>query len=541
MERRYLKYGLKFNPFPATGDSSVFAQNVLKESIPFAQISVQKAALERIENLVRSADKSVPTFIIVGDWGTGKTHMLLYCVKLLQKHHEDLRTLPVYIIVRPEYDITSREDILRLMYDELMKSLKLHYEDLHKSISFNRDVISIISTLTRREFIVYFMFDQFEHCVKNLIERFVETKGQAKGAELDAAKKILDMIELICREFSATFGHSVVLGFGIYQHQGALLIRAMEERTMGSGALPIEPIELHYLRDLDDAKTLLKEYLNYARLTEKEAISCGLKWEEYLSLESKMRKSEGLYPFNEESVKLLFVASKGIPRLMVKYAYQALEITASKRLDEVTKEILFEVTAQSSTDHVYIKAYHRTLSQKFGLNFVLLASVKRILAKACELGLITVLPERLERPEMYGFKANVKLNLPRNVIVVLRKDNTATIMYVCQKVKREVLHEDVDKLTDTIHNVKDKLQNLGLRVNKVIFVTLSELSTGASYRLSLFSNRVVPVEIVKIENEPWDLGKILCLGDPQYLKEIEGRSTSLTDLIVDLLKRFKLS
>lgn len=124
-QNKYEVLGLKFNPFPRSGVANIASSDVLAEKL----IPVKKNTLDKISAYIRGAlvpneiieNDKLATGIILGNYGMGKTQLLLFVKALLSQlytsHYSSFNSLKPYVIYIDNPGVTISELIGEIIRD----------------------------------------------------------------------------------------------------------------------------------------------------------------------------------------------------------------------------------------------------------------------------------------------------------------------------------------------------------------------------------------------------------------------------------------
>ncbi|HLA58018.1 MAG TPA: hypothetical protein VK622_04640 [Puia sp.] len=122
---KYQKLGLKFNPFPRSGVANMASSDIVTEKL----IPVKRGTLDKISAYIRGAlvpnevveNDKLATGVIIGNYGMGKTQLLLFVKALLSQLHtsqySSVNSLKPYVIYIDNPGVSISELIGEIIRD----------------------------------------------------------------------------------------------------------------------------------------------------------------------------------------------------------------------------------------------------------------------------------------------------------------------------------------------------------------------------------------------------------------------------------------
>jgi KaiC/GvpD/RAD55 family RecA-like ATPase len=388
VETKYKKFGLSHNPFPKSGTANINESSETTDSL----VPIDPDVLDGIANYVGdslySNDESEDYKLIgtiTGDYGTGKTQLLLFAKSLIL--NEPKKAYVIYInnpgtklsqLIGSIIENIGQEQFKKYLWNQIIETIKTT-EDYKKKLEFyinhtglfaNKNPFASESEANHRLFLDAFLSQindkrkvrEFNDTLRNIIIEILSKKNDDDSV---IAKYFYDLI-------SEDFGISksweaLISGDGNYldnkvvkllnaiitivKEQGFerfyLLVDEFEDITSGRLTKKEQDNYTHNLRTLidkerrwclliamtstalDDIATLSPPL--YDRLTDRKISIKRLSNEQafglisnYLSL-AREDKTDGLAPFEKNGIDYINSIAGELPRLFLRYAYYVLE------------------------------------------------------------------------------------------------------------------------------------------------------------------------------------------------------------------------
>jgi len=509
---RYIRLGLKYNPFPDTG-AETYATRL--ESIVIANVPSYHYIYSTLDGYIQELKRRAISFIVVGDWGSGKTHTLLVFAKKLVEYYGKEKVIVLYIAPTP---LSSENDF----YSEMSKRLA---EELQNIRGLNSEFENVINILTqcanldcfiralkeirqRKDYVIYLALDQLEHDLVPLI----------RAGRNDIIANISQILETFARKVME-LGTGIAIGMSIYSY--AATHPAISE------VMVKKIFDLYELKSLslNDVEEFIKAYVKTAYTNKEELIEAGLSMS-VVDLIMKLREKYQFYPFDQNSIKALAEVCRPVtPRCVSMYARRAIEIA----LDEARSDLPILITAS----HIYksVDLKYATWS-KYLMNWqtniawrTFVSAVIKILMKASEEGLIVVLPRRAitkEELQLLNIKEAYELN-DNEVLVGLRGEK---YVYISRRTSRRIDAEEIKSVISRALSLREK----GFDVRKIILISLTNLEPEAQSWTNSARIHNIAFQHVKISQEVNTLGRILFLAENiNNQNELERLGLNLRD------------
>lgn len=397
-ESRYKKFGLTSNPFPKSGTANINESVNTTYFLPPIDDRISDQVARYVADSLYSQDgtddyKLIGT--ITGDYGTGKTQLLLFAKALIQK--QEKKAYVVYInnpgtklseLIGAIIENIGQEQFKKYLWMQIIEGIKGNETYKNSLLNFlpkgglftNEDPFSEENEANHKLFIDSFLkklndrrrIKEFNQKFKEVIVKIIADRNDNDDV---IASYFYDLV-------SEDFGinktwETLVSGSGQYldkkvvkllnaiisivQEQGFerfyLLVDEFEDIT--SGRLTKKEVDnyTYNLRTLIDKERrwclliamtsqALTDLKNISpplvdRLTDREIkihrltnIESEIILKNYLNL-AKENNRKNLYPFEKETINYLNSGAKGLPRLFLRRAYLLLE-RAVEELDENT-------------------------------------------------------------------------------------------------------------------------------------------------------------------------------------------------------------
>lgn len=396
---KYKKFGLKTNPFPKSGTANVNESSETTESLIPIDENVLNGIVNYVADSLYSNDDSDDHKLmgtITGDYGTGKTQLLLFAKSLIL--NEPKKAYVIYInnpgtklseLIGSIIENIGQEQFKKYLWNQIIDTIKSNEEYKKKLTSFinsvslfpNKNPFSSENEANHRLFLDSFLGQindkrkskEFNETLKSII---IEILSQKNNNDMVIAQYFYDLI-------SEDFGmnkswEALISGDGKYldnkvvkllnaiinivKEQGFerfyLLVDEFEDITSGRLTKKEQDNYTHNLRTLIDKErgwclliamtsTALEDIATmspplYDRLTDRIIKINRLSNDEAYKLTSNYLKlayeneqnEDSLLPFTRESIDTLNSKSGELPRLFLRHSYYILE-RAIEELDEV--------------------------------------------------------------------------------------------------------------------------------------------------------------------------------------------------------------
>lgn len=136
----FLKLGLKFNPFPKSGTANVNESNDLTKFLVPIETEIHKKIVEYVADSLYSRDENDHKLIctITGDYGTGKTQLLLYAKWLIQNQSQTRKAYVVYVnnpgtklseLIGQVIESIGQEQFKKYLWGQIIETIKLNVEN----------------------------------------------------------------------------------------------------------------------------------------------------------------------------------------------------------------------------------------------------------------------------------------------------------------------------------------------------------------------------------------------------------------------------
>ncbi|WP_417369846.1 hypothetical protein [Flavobacterium beibuense] len=398
-ETKYKKFGLKYNPFPKSGTANINESSETTEYLIPIDEEVLKGIVNYVGDSLYSSDNSDDHKLIgtiTGDYGTGKTQLLLFAKSLIL--NEPKKAYVIYInnpgtklsqLIGSIIENIGQEQFKKYLWNQIIETIKSSNEYKNKLLSYlshtglfaNKDPFAPENEANHRLFLEAFLgqindrkkIKELNETLRDIIIEILIKKNEDDSV---IAKYFYDLI-------SEDFGISksweaLITGDGNYldnkvvkllnaiitivKEQGFerfyLLVDEFEDITSGRLTKKEQDNYTHNLRTLidnerrwclliamtstalDDIATLSPPLFD--RLTDRKINIKRLSNEQarelisnYLNLAS-INSVEGLGPFEETGIDYINSITGELPRLFLRHVYYALE-RAVEELDEGDK------------------------------------------------------------------------------------------------------------------------------------------------------------------------------------------------------------
>jgi len=300
MENPYLRFGLRFNPFPRS-EAEQYRNE--PERLRVFLFEDEKRKLEKFAKEIESTSVS---FVVVGPWGTGKSLFLLYFYRLLREYFGKDKVVLCY--VKAPSDTLS---LLRGIAEELSKiDSRLKIGKRVSEDDLLRGIRESVRRLVQEDKVVFIAIDQLEETYRKL-------KEELEGDEF--RREVSRLAETIRGKLSAMESRKYALGISVIEVEWTELI----DRWPSLGGLDV--IRLRVLH-IDEISPFIENFLNSARD------------KEYIEQNPELAKSiseNPCYPFAESVLNEIYNLSAGIQRYVCSYASKVLDYVATKNYIEV--------------------------------------------------------------------------------------------------------------------------------------------------------------------------------------------------------------
>lgn len=402
-ETKYKKFGLKFNPFPKSGTANINESSETTESLSPIDEDVLDGIINYIGDSLYSNDDSDDYKLIgtiTGDYGTGKTQLLLFAKSLLL--NEPKKAYVLYInnpgtklskLIGSIIENIGQEDFKKFLWNQIIETIKSdnNYKDrltVFKNVTMlfpNSDPFAVENQANHKLF-----FEAFKKQITNK-QKEKEFNEVLKGVIIEILSKRNEDDAVIANYFydliSEDFGVSrtwetLISGDGnfldnkvvkllnaiitIVEEQGFerfyLLVDEFEDITSGRLSKKEQDNYTYNLRTLIDKQrkwclliamtgTALKdiEALSpplYDRLTDRvitiERLSnekAQILIKNYLNLARD--NEDSFIPFEEDAINQLNLISGELPRLFLRNSFYILERAVEKLGDGETISLDF--------------------------------------------------------------------------------------------------------------------------------------------------------------------------------------------------------
>lgn len=387
-ETKYKKFGLKYNPFPKSGTANINESTETTEFLLPIDEEVLNGIVNYVGDSLYSSDDSDDYKLIgtvTGDYGTGKTQLLLFAKSLIL--NEPKKAYVIYInnpgtklseLIGSIIENIGQEQFKKYLWNQIMEAIKVNvtYKNklslyLSQSLFPNKNPFSPENEANHRLFLEAFL-SQISNRIKvkelndTLREIIIEILSEKNEDDAVIAKYFYDLI-------SEDFGISksweaLISGDGNYldskvvkllnaiitivKEQGFerfyLLVDEFEDITSGRLSKKEQDNYTHNLRTLIDKErrwclliamtsTALEDIATlspplYDRLTDRKISIKRLSNEQayilmsnYLKLARENSEESNISPFTKEGLDYINSISGELPRLFLRHAYYTLE------------------------------------------------------------------------------------------------------------------------------------------------------------------------------------------------------------------------
>lgn len=394
-DTKFKKFGLKFNPFPKSGTANVNESSETTESLMPIDDVVLNGIVNYVADSLYSNDDSEDYKLmgtITGDYGTGKTQLLLFAKSLIL--NEPKKAYVIYInnpgtklseLIGSIIENIGQEQFKKYLWNQIIDTIKTNIEYKKKLSSYisqvglfpGKDPFSEESGANHRLFLDGFInqindrrrIKEFNETLRRII---IEILSYKNNNDAVIAQYFYD---LISEDFGVSKSwEALISGDGRYldnkvvkllnaiisivQEQGFerfyLLVDEFEDITSGRLTKKEQDNYTHNLRTLIDKErrwclliamtsTALEDIATmspplYDRLTDRTIKIKRLSNEEAYKINSNYLKlayeneqeEESLFPFTKESIEQINSVSGGLPRLLLRHSYYILERAVSE-------------------------------------------------------------------------------------------------------------------------------------------------------------------------------------------------------------------
>lgn len=402
---RYIKFGLKSNPFPKSGTANINESSDQTVALTPIDENVHKEIVNYIADSLYANSKKDQKLIgtITGDYGTGKTQLLLYAKSVIQ--NESKKAFAIYInnpgtnlpqLIGSIIEKIGQEQFKKYLWTQVIDEIKKpenHYkEELEKFLATPQgsmfgpsiDPFSVENEANHKAFLEAFIKQinsktkraELNNTLKHIILRILEQKNE-DGVIADYFYNLISEDFGISKTWETiTSGSGKYLNnkvvkllnaiIDIIQDQGFerfyLLVDEFEDITSGRLTKKESDTYAYNLRALIDkerrwcllialTRTALEDIRKISppladRLTDREINIERLSTTQmktlvlnYLNLSRE--NSDSLRPFTEEAIQLVNKATGELPRLALRKLYFLLERAAdSNSVDEIGVEFV---------------------------------------------------------------------------------------------------------------------------------------------------------------------------------------------------------
>lgn len=386
-DTKYQKFGLKFNPFPKSGTANINESSEKTESLIPIDKDVLKQTFDYIGDSLYSSDDEDHKLIgtITGDYGTGKTQLLLFVKTIIL--NEPKKSYVLYInnpgtklsrLVGSIIENIGQEDFKKFLWNQIIERINTEDNYKDKLLAFKNttvlfpssDPFAVENQANHKLFFETFKKQitnkqkekEFNEVLKNIINEILMKKYD------DDAVIVTYFYELISEDFGVSkTWETLISGDGnfldnkvvkllnaiitIVEEQGFerfyLLVDEFEDITSGRLSKKEQDNYTHNLRTLIDKQRkwclliamtgmALKDIETlspplYDRLTDRviriERLSnekAQVLIKNYLNL-AKEKNEDNLSPFEEDAINYLNGISGELPRLFLRHSFFILE------------------------------------------------------------------------------------------------------------------------------------------------------------------------------------------------------------------------
>jgi hypothetical protein len=516
---RYIKYGLKENPFPGNPDAASLLDTIekgLDECFPLAS-SIHSHYQRTLRALARRILNENIGLVIGGDWGLGKTHLLLSFVKVIR---EELRSTLldhniklVYISPTP---ILSLKEVYEIVIDELRRKYGISVNYTNTKQGFEE---VLRSRLGPKDLLIV-LLDQLEQGVKE--SRLTDWSQIAKSVayNLDEMIRVIDKVRK----------YGVALAVAVYPLLYSEIVKTFTAPLFHN-------FELTPLTSQEEAKDLIVSYLDIKRLTREDLVKCISDPREINVLLDRIKQSNGLYPFTEKAIRELYRFGNATPRNILRLAFYSLEYATSQGIDFIDDVIVLKANPDARDLATYIKASDTLLSSaSMAITRTISRVVWNIIARTTDRGMLgnyVLLPHELQPDvarSLYGDKIRISkpYKLDPNCMLLASTDfKSFTMICVSTRISKPISDDDIKEYI----KILSLLESSGLRVNNFMLIGLTKLSDKALGYVSAFKARNTNFKHLYLNPDARDdLGKVLCYG-VSILYDTRGLGKTITDLI----------
>ncbi len=303
----YMKFGLKFNPFPR-GEAEQYRDKPEK-----LEVFLFEAEKNKLHNFSKEISFTSVSFVVLGSWGTGKTLFLLYFYKLLRKLYGRDKVELIYIKAP-----RNSSEIINRIYNYFINK-KLVKRETRRSLSEEEKINNIANTiekLAEEEQIVYIAIDQLE-------EVFRYARYSLKPEE--SASELLRLAETLRGRLSAIASKRYAMGISCIDVEWYDFSESWPS-LKGLEQLRLRPLQRH------EVPEFVYKYLETAR--DKDFIEASPEL-------SKHIQDNPYYPFTLEALEVLWNYSAGVQRYICSWAGTALEeVSAEKQVMNIDADII---------------------------------------------------------------------------------------------------------------------------------------------------------------------------------------------------------
>jgi len=300
MENPYLRFGLRFNPFPRSEAEQYRNEPEMLRVFLFEN---EKRKLEKFAKEIESTSVS---FVVIGPWGTGKSLFLLYFYRLLREYFGKDKVVLCY--VKAPSDTFG---LLRGIAEELSKAdSRLKIGKRASEDDLLRGIRESVRRLVQEDKVVFIAIDQLEETYRKL-------KEELEGDEF--RREVSKLAETIRGKLSAMESRKYALGISAIEVEWTELC----DRWPSLKGLDI--IRLRRLH-IDEVPLFVESFLKVAR--DEKYIK------ENPELAEKVSENS-CYPFDISALNEIYNLSKGVQRYVCSYASETLEYAVTKGYAEV--------------------------------------------------------------------------------------------------------------------------------------------------------------------------------------------------------------
>lgn len=506
---KYVKYGLYSNPFPGNPDATSLLDVIEKDQdyvFPLA-LTIHNNTQRALNALAHRIFEENVYFIIGGQWGIGKTHLLLAFVKMVKEMAKSRGNIyNVKLVYLSPTPILSMKEVYKIILSESQRkyNISVNYTNVERGFE------EVLKSKLREEDFLIILLDQLEQGIKE--STFSDWNQIARNAWYN--------LDEIVRKINISRNKGTALGVAVYP-----------ELYSSFGSFPaglFHKFELEVLTSKNEVKDLLIAYLKTKRLTVDELPKYILNPREIETLLDRISRSHGLYPFTEDAVNVLFNYSQGYPRNVLKMAFYALEYAVDQGVDFINGNVVLKAYPDAGNLAIYITATEKLIRAEsedrgkppaFIITRTLNKAIQGIIIGAKQMRLldIEILPHSLDpndAKKLYGDKLRISKNysLRDECTPITSADfKYMTILCISKRVSRPISAEDIIEYIDEITQLQESLSSLP--INNFVLIGLTNLDERAWQYTSAFRAKNINFQFIHLDIDKRDeIGKLLCYG-----------------------------